>query len=167
MKLEWLGTYRELMEKIIKYANIYTRTYTNKRYYNTKISLSAVEIQTLEYVLENEEKHQKMAELAQRLGVSPSAFSRNVKEMINKGLLEKYHSEGNKKDIIIQPSQFGREVYSDYSRFVQQDFLEKMIQQLDDIPEEHIEKFARTLDILADDLIKHPDAKTERLVKIE
>lgn len=88
MKLDWLGEYRLLMEKIIKYANTYARTYRKKMSYGTDILISAAEIQVLEYILENEEKYQNMAEIALRLGVSSSAFSKNVKQMLSKGSLK-------------------------------------------------------------------------------
>ena len=41
MKLDWLGEYRLLMEKIIKYANTYARTYRKKMSYGTDILISA------------------------------------------------------------------------------------------------------------------------------
>lgn len=84
MKLDWLGEYRLLMEKIIKCANTYARTYRKKMSYGTDILISLAEIQVLEYILENEEKYQNMAEIALRLGVSSSAFSKNVKQMLSK-----------------------------------------------------------------------------------
>ncbi len=168
MKLEWLGEYRLFMEKIIKYANTYARTYRKRMSYGTDILISAAEIQVLEYILENEEKYQNMAEIALRLGISSSAFSKNVKQMLSKGLLEKYHSVNNRKDVIIQPSALGRSVYTDYCKFVKKDFIDKMEEVLKDVPQEHINKFVTVLDILADRLIDDPeDSSSKELIKIE
>ncbi|MCI9075121.1 MAG: MarR family transcriptional regulator [Dorea sp.] len=168
MKLDWLGEYRLLMEKIIKYANTYARTYRKKMSYGTDILISAAEIQVLEYILENEEKYQNMAEIALRLGVSSSAFSKNVKQMLSKGLLEKYHSVNNKKDVIIQPSALGRSVYSDYCRYVKMDFIDQMEDVLKDVPQDNIDKIVMVLDILADRLINDPEDPTSKeLIKIE
>lgn len=168
MKLDWLGEYRLLMEKIIKCANTYARTYRKKMSYGTDILISAAEIQVLEYILENEEKYQNMAEIALRLGVSSSAFSKNVKQMLSKGLLEKYHSVNNKKDVIIQPSALGRSVYSDYCRYVKMDFIDQMEDVLKDVPQDNIDKIVMVLDILADRLINDPEDPTSKeLIKIE
>lgn len=168
MKLEWLGDYRLLMEKIIKYANTYARTYRKNMSYGTDILISAAEIQVLEYILENEEKYQNMAEIAMRLGVSSSAFSKNVKQMLGKGLLEKYHSVNNRKDVIIQPSELGRSVYADYCKYVKKDFIDKMEEVLRDVPQDHINKIVLVLDILADKLINpSEDSSSKELIKIE
>ena len=166
MKLEWLGPYRPLMEKIIKYANVYARTYTRPRSYGTAFQLTAAEIQTLEYILENEDKHQNMAEVASRLGVSPSAFSRNIKGMIEKGLLEKYHLATNRKSVIVRSSPLGRQVYEDYTRFVEEAFLNGMGKLLEDVPQEHIMKIAQVFDDLADSLIMSEEGQDE-LIRIE
>lgn len=153
MELNWLGRYRPLMEKMIKYANTYARTYTKQQHYGTAVSFSAAEIQTLEYILENEDKHQNMASVAARLGVSPSAFSKNIKVMLGKGLLEKYHTSNNRKNIIIRATQLGRDTYGDYCRYVQKDFTNEMFSKLKDISNEDLEKLAEVFDKLADSLV--------------
>jgi len=79
MKLEWLGEYRDFVEKMIKFGNAYANRYQKERYYGSEIRFSPSQLQTMEYILENEERNQNMAEVAARLGISPSAFSKNVK----------------------------------------------------------------------------------------
>ena len=169
MQLNWLGEYREFIEKVIKYGNAYTRTFKQSRSYGTTVSFSAVELQTLEYILENEDKHQNMAEIAFRLGVSASTFSKNVKQMIGKGLLEKYHEQNNRKNVIIQPSQKGRKVYEDYCRHEKEVFFDRMFEMLDSVPKEHLDKITDVLDLLADSLIDEPEDEEvpKKLIKIE
>lgn len=167
MQLEWLGKYRLLVEKIIKYGNIYSRTYRKNHLYGTDRVFSAAELQTLEYILENENEHQNMAEIASRLGVSRSTLSKNVKMMLDKGLLEKYHTYDNRKDIIIKPSEEGRHVYEQYCIFAQKDFFDKMFEILEDVPDEHIEKFMKVIDLLADNLIEDKEDEEKILIKIE
>ncbi|WMJ81522.1 helix-turn-helix domain-containing protein [Clostridium sp. MB40-C1] len=104
MELEWMRKYRNFVEKIIKFGNSYAQSYKTEYNYNTSIKFSASQLQVVEYILENEENHQNMSEIASRLGISPSAFSKNVNKMVKKGLLEKFHTSDNRKDVIIKVS---------------------------------------------------------------
>ena len=51
MKLEWMNKHRELVEKIIKYANAYAHIYNKQMDYHASVDFSAAQIQVLEYVL--------------------------------------------------------------------------------------------------------------------
>lgn len=145
MKLEWMGEYRDLVEKLIRYCNRYAQCYTIEQNFDTPVDFSFAQLQVMEYILENEERRENMAAIAARLGVAPSAFSKNVKKMMNKGLLEKFHPSGNRKDIIIRASDLGREVYCQYSRRMLDHGFGRAFRILDEIPREYIEKFTLVL----------------------
>ena len=87
MKLQWMGEYRPFVEKLIKYANVYASIYNKEDYYGTSIPISFSQIQVLEYLLENEELNLNMSEIAGRLGISPSAFTKLVNKLTQKDLL--------------------------------------------------------------------------------
>ena len=70
--------------------------------------------------------------------------------MTEKGLLEKYHTNHNKKDVIIRVSSSGRKLYEDYVRFAYDKAYKEIFQILDQIPAEYIEQFTRILEISAD-----------------
>lgn len=169
MKLEWMGNHRVLIEKIIKYGNAYSNTYKLQRSYGTDVMFSASQIQTLEYILESEDKDEKMSEMAARLGVSRSTFSKNVKNLTEKGLLEKYHLSGNRKDIYVKPSVKGREVYAKYTDFVCKICFNDIFQHADKIPEAEKEQFIRILDLFADVLLWYGEKEQgpRKLVKID
>jgi len=150
MKLEWLGEYRDLVEKMIKFGNAYANRYQKERYYGGKIQFSPSQLQTMEYILETEDQHPSMAEIALRLGISPSAFSKNVKKMTEKGLLEKYHLAGNRKKVIVKVSPLGRETYRIYSQFALKYRFGPLFEMLDEIPKEYLEKITHIIDVLAD-----------------
>lgn len=97
MSLGWMGKNRVFVEKLVKFGNAYANSYKKEYPYNTSFQFSAAQIQVLEYILENEDKNQNMLEIANRLGISKSAFSKNVKKMVDKGLLEKYHTSEKTK----------------------------------------------------------------------
>ncbi|HIU03350.1 MAG TPA: winged helix-turn-helix transcriptional regulator [Candidatus Onthocola gallistercoris] len=149
MKLEWLGEYREFTEKLIKFGNAYAAMYKNENDYACEVKFSSTQLQVMEYILENEERHQNMAEMASRLAMSPSAFSKNVTKMVAKGMLEKYHTSRNKKDVIVQVTEFGRKAYREYVACVYEVSFKDMFKIMDNIPKEYIDMFCQVLDIAA------------------
>ena len=170
MKLEWLGEYRDFVEKMIKFANMYANSYQKESYYGSEIHFSPSQLQTMEYILESEDKNQNMGEIAARLGISPSAFSKNVKKMIDKGLLEKYHTADNRKNVIVKVSPLGREVYQAYSQFALEHRFAPIFQILDQIPREYVDKFTAVAELWGGrplkDLPEEPE-KPVTLIKIE
>ncbi|WP_338551900.1 MarR family winged helix-turn-helix transcriptional regulator [Paenibacillus sp. KS-LC4] len=169
MKLEWMGNHRALIEKIIKYGNAYSNTYKLQRSYGTDVMFSASQIQTLEYILEAEDKDEKMSEMAARLGVSRSTFSKNVKNLEEKGLLEKYRLSGNRKDIYVKPSAEGREVYTKYTAFVRQICFDEIFQYADKVSKADKDNFIRILDLLADVLLWYGEKEQvpRKLIKMD
>ncbi|WFA88025.1 MarR family winged helix-turn-helix transcriptional regulator [Paenibacillus amylolyticus] len=169
MKLDWMGDHRELIEKIIKYGNAYSNTYNLQRSYGTDMMFSASQIQTLEYILEAEDKEEKMSEMAARLGVSRSTFSKNVKNLTEKGLLEKFHLSGNRKDIYVKPSEKGREVYAKYTEFVRELCFDEIFKYADQISEADKQNFVRIMDLFADVLVWYGEKEQEarKLIRID
>lgn len=151
MELAWMGQYRYFIEKLIKYGNSYAQSCKTENDYGTGAVFSPSQLQVMEYILENEDRNQNMAEIAARLGMTPSAFSKNVKKMTQRGLLEKYHTSENRKNVIIRVSELGREVYRQYARFAYEKAYKKIFGILDEIPAEYVAKFAEILDISAEE----------------
>ena len=146
-----------------------SNTYKLQRSYGTDVMFSASQIQTLEYILEAEDKEEKMSEMAARLGVSRSTFSKNVKNLKEKGLLEKYHLSGNRKDIYVKPSDKGRAVYAKYTEFVRELCFDEIFRYADHISETDKESFIRIMDLLADVLVWYGEKEQEsrKLIKID
>ena len=113
---------------------------------HSPLSFSFAQIQVLEYLLENEELNQNMSTIACRLGVSLSTFSKMVSKLTDKGLLEKFYLEGNRKNIVVRVSQRGRELYGEYSQRVLEEHFSHMFDALNTIPEEYIASFVQALD---------------------
>lgn len=130
---------------------------------------SASQIQTLEYILEAEDKEEKMSEMAARLGVSRSTFSKNVKNLTEKGLLEKFHLSGNRKDIYVKPSEKGREVYAKYTEFVRELCFDEIFKYADQISEADKQNFVRIMDLFADVLVWYGEKEQEarKLIRID
>ena len=151
LKLEWMAKHRLFVEKIIKYGNAYAAMYNKQLNYHTDILFSAAQIQVIEYVLENE--NQKMIEIARRLGITRGAFSKNVKKLMDKGLLEKFYCNNNRKNIYVKPTLKGRETYEQYTDYVYNIIFKDLFDIADEISSEDIEKFKEMLEIFSEQMI--------------
>jgi DNA-binding MarR family transcriptional regulator len=175
MKLDWMQNHRVMVEKMIKYGNAYAVGYTKQRNFGTSEEFSPSQIQTFEYILESEDRNEKMSEMAVRLGVSRSTFSKNVKTLMEKGMLEKFRRVGNRKDIFVKPTDKGREIYTTYVNFVNEVCFKEMFRIADEISVEDRDRFIKLLDIFAESFLWYfsgdqdnkNNSKTDLLIKID
>lgn len=137
MKLEWMGEYRDLIDHRIRTLNTYARYYTKQGTFGTEAVFSLSEIQVVEYILENEEENLPMVEVARRLGMSASSFSRLVKKLTKEGFLEKYYLNNNKKNIIVKVSDYGKKIYDQYARHVYENIFKDVFRLYDQIPKKY------------------------------
>lgn len=166
MKLEWLGKYREFFENLYYYTNTYGQVYSLQEFHQTSVPCSLAQIQILEYILENEEENQKMAQIAERLGISPATFSKNVRKMVDKKLLERYQSTTNKKEIIIKTSALGKKVYQEYVTGLMDMRFRETFKILDEVPQEYIDKCSQVFKLNADSMIRQlQDLRQQKKVK--
>ena len=163
MGLDWLGKYQEFVSKLVDFGNAYAQNFRVERNYNTPVELSASEMQVIEYILQREHENYNMAEIATLVGVSQSTFSKNVNKLRQKGLLEKFHTSNNRKEIIVRVSDYGKEVYEAYRKYAYEALFKRIFEILEEIPEEYVAKFTEILDISAD--ATYP-TETPTLIKI-
>jgi DNA-binding MarR family transcriptional regulator len=114
VKLEWMGRNREFIRLLNKYMNLFSH-YDKKIPSSSGISLNAQQWQTLECIIEYEDENKNMMFMANQIGVPKSTFSKNVKFLVNFGLVDRYQQSDNRKDIILKPSDKGREYYRIHS----------------------------------------------------
>lgn len=168
MKLEWLREYRDFIEKLIKFANAYAGMYKQEKYYAKDIAFNSIQLQVMEYLLENEERNDKMAQIAQRLAITPSTFSKTVAKLEGKGMVEKYHTSVTRKDVIVKVTDFGRKAYQEYVDCVNEYSFKDIFAILDTVPKQEVEKFTQVLEIAADRWgTDRTELPAEVLVKIE
>lgn len=168
MGLEWLGEYREFIGELMRFGNAYARGSRIEHSYNTPVKFTPSEVHVLEYILEHEEHLENMAAVADSLGITKGALSKSVKKMEEKGLIEKFHTADNKKNIIIRVTDFGREVYKTYTEFAYSAGFEQLFALLDGIPAEYVQRFTEVLRMAAElsGKEKEPPAAPE-LIKIQ
>lgn len=137
MKLEWMGEYRDIVDGLIHYCNIYAAAYKTEKMEYKGVFYSFAQIQVLEYILEAEDHKENMSAIAARLGISRSHFTKIVNRLISKGLLEKKHLPGNRKDISLSITPIGMELYNAYSQEILRCHFSPMFRNLKQIPKEY------------------------------
>lgn len=133
MKLSWMGQYRDVVEALIHYCNIYAAAYKIEKMEYRGVRYSYSQIQVLEYLLENEERNENMSAIASRLGITRSNFTKIVSRLVAKGLLEKDYLPGSRKELKLTVNEFGRDLYDAYSRDILRWHFSPMFAQLDRI----------------------------------
>ena len=133
MKLEWMGEYRDVVEALIHYCNIYAAAYRIEKMEYRGVRYSYSQIQVLEYLLESEDKTENMSHIAARLGITRSNFSKIANRLVAKGLLEKSPMPGSHKEMKLTVNSFGRELYDAYSQEILRWHFSPMFKQLDRI----------------------------------
>ena len=96
MKLEWMGAYREIIGDFYRSANGYSQICKNEMF-GDPIKFSPYEVQIMEHIMEHADQHRNMKWYANRLGLSQATYSKYVRKLVDKGLLEKYHNKKKKK----------------------------------------------------------------------
>ncbi len=161
MELSWMAGYRNVVEALIGLFNSYNQICNSKVFSNHSgtIKLSATEVQIIEYILENEDQNENMSVVAQRLSISQSTFSKRVKQLVQLGLLERYCTANNKKNIVIKVSDAGKEFYSEYVESHQIDVWQEMFKELDKLDEASVQSMVRILSLLRKSMLQTVEIK--------
>jgi DNA-binding MarR family transcriptional regulator len=136
MKLDWMGEYRDVVEALIHYCNIYAGVYRIEKMTYRDVRYSYAQIQVLEYLLENEERGDNMCSIARRLGITRSNFTKITQRLVQKGLVEKKSLPGCRRDLCVEVTPFGRELYEDYSKGVFLRHFSSMFEELEKLTPE-------------------------------
>lgn len=136
MKMEWMGQYRDVVEALIHYCNIYASVYKTEHMEYQQVHYSYAQIQVLEYLLENEERNDNMSAIAARLGISRSNFTKIVNRLEAKGLVEKSYLKGSRKELAVTVNEQGKALYEEYSQRILKRHFQPMFHKLENIPKE-------------------------------
>lgn len=145
MKMEWMGEYREIVESLIHYCNIYADIYKHEHMVFQDVTYSFSQVQVLEYLLENEERQENMSAIADRLGISRSNFTKIVNRLEAKGLVEKAYMQGSRKELIVTVNEFGKALYEEYAQEILKSHFSPMFRQLAKIPKDYYQNFSCAL----------------------
>lgn len=146
LKLEWIGRYRDLVRELIFYANFSNRNPGRKMNEAVEgISLNKYEYQVLEYVLEHEREIRIQADVSRDLGLLPSVVTGAVRTLTHDHLVERFRLPGNKKSIVLRPTEKGREIYTIYHTRDIEGLFAPFFKALASVPDDQLEKMTEAM----------------------
>ena len=166
MGTEWMGRYRPLVAELVRPPNITQRSSAVRTPVTDGISMNAQEWQVFEYILEHAEDDAYMNKISERLGIAQSTFSKIVKALCGYGLVNKYQTTRNRKNILLRPSEKGQAVYRNYSADLGQKMFEDFFAALEPFSDGQVEAFVSALQHLNDRLIKPEEPAAELELKL-
>ena len=168
MQLEWFGQYRDIFEKLFRAANAYS-LFCRKETGGDIIRFSAYEVQIMEHIMEHEDKNMK--ELADMLGLNPSSFTKAIQKLEEKGLIDKYHVDGNNKNIVLRVSELGHQEYDKYAKKIYEGTFKAMFDKLDELSPEAMKTVEEFIDLWCNAHCRikerEVDKAEKKLIKIE
>ena len=168
MKLTWFGRYRDITAAMIRFSNCSDRMNRTLTQITDGVIIDCLTWQLLETVIEFEEDNPIMADLALRLGSTPGTLSKKAQRLVKLGLVERYHIEGNKKNVILKPTSRGLDIYSNHCTQHVQPAFQSFFDSLSMLDDTQLEKFTEIINKFNDSLCEQTDAaKQLNLIKID
>ena len=167
MKLEWMGNYRDIVGNFYRSANGYSQICKTELFGET-VRFSPYEVQILEHIIEYADQRKNMKWYAAHLGLSQATYSKYVRKLVEKGLVEKYHLSGNQKDVILMVSPLGFSEYEKYARFMQERWFSELFTLLDSLSPQELETTKKLFSIWGKWHSEHAaPAEPDALIRIE
>lgn len=151
MKLTWMKESRALIHALIYYGNISCcGVHTTMMPYDG-VELTKHEFQALEYICEHEDDNQNMTAIANDLGLPQSTLTKITKHLTALELVERFRIVGNKKTVILKPTEHGKQVYITIIQRDIEPLFRNFIQYMSTLPDGSIENFEKAVNILSRD----------------
>jgi len=109
------------------------------------IMLSQQEFQVLSFLVEHEEESNNMTTISLALCIAKSSLTQISKTLHDYGLIEKYKFVGNKKDIILKTTEYGKAIYSKYTKTNSVAFFQPLFDGLKSLSDEDLAVFVSAL----------------------
>ena len=110
--------------------------------------------------MEHWRERSHMIAISNALGIPQSTFSKGVKSLCGYGLLEKYMSADNRKNIILLPTERGTEVYRAYAAELEQAVFRSFFDSMETVSDEDLKTMTNALrqmnDRLTPDTVRDP-----------
>ncbi|KGR83054.1 MarR family winged helix-turn-helix transcriptional regulator [Lysinibacillus boronitolerans] len=137
----------ELMESIYEVSRITSIYESIPRKYGTDDELYMVEAHTINLI--GDKIKTNTSELTQLTDKTKGAISQMVDKLVKKGLVLKYKNPANNREVIIELTEKGQQVY-EYHKALDKMEYAKILNRLDEFSTDDFEKFIKISSILSD-----------------
>ena len=138
MQTEWMGRYRPLVAALVQHSNITARAAARSNEIGEGIFLNTVSWQVLEYLIEHGDDASCLTHVHEALGIPQSSFSKIARQLTDLGLVERYQSTANRKNIILKPSEKALRLYRSFSQRIYEKDFQSFFQDLDALDDESL-----------------------------
>ena len=168
MATTWMGRYRRLVEELVRHRNHYVRAVNSKTEENGDVSISVLEWEMLEYIIEHDGEDFSMIRISEKLAIPQSSFSKFTRTLCGYGLREKYRMVGNRKNIILRPTQKGIDFYNERVKDLMENVFGPFFKALDPLSDADVDRVADAITHLNTGFVAS-DTKSQpgELVKLE
>ena len=165
METAWMGRYRELVAALVQHSNITSRTQIME--IGEGVCINADAWQVLEYLIEHEEEADCMNRVSEALGIPQSSFSKTARQLTSLGLVERYRTASNRKNVILRPSEKARRLYRSFSRTIFEQDFRPFFEALDDLDEASLAQLTDALELLNARLSRNGPAPQPELIPLD
>ena len=112
MDHRWMGRYRGLVAAFARHVNVISKLREGFRVeISDGVYIDRPAWQIMEYFIEHRGNTCNMNDIAAKLGIPQSSFSKKIKLLQEHGFIDRFYAEGNKKEIIIRPTEKAVQFY--------------------------------------------------------
>lgn len=143
---DWMGRYRMLVQLLTQNAN-QSVTFAKNAAKNapSKGTSCPQEWQVLEYIIEHEDDAENMRQISDMLGIPKSSLTKYTRHLCELGFLRRYHTGGNRKNIILRATDEGKAHYDFVAEHMMRPLFDRFFEELEGIPQEYLDQFITAL----------------------
>lgn len=164
MELTWFGRYRDIIAALVYHTNCVNRTSNVRENIGDGVMLTVQEWQTLESIIEHDDKSLIMSDISKLLGLPLSTLSKVTKQLLSQGLVERYRIDGNRKNIILRPSKKGYLLYHSHCEAVTRPLFQNFFNKLEPLSDEQLKIISDAIIALNAEM---DEDQARRLIKME
>ncbi|MBR3237845.1 MAG: winged helix DNA-binding protein [Oscillospiraceae bacterium] len=163
---EWMGRYRPLISALVQHVNTVSKGSQALHIYQD-LYLVPHEWQVLEYIVEHRDDDECMNNMIQSLAIPQSSFSRIQKKLHSMGLIERYQTRENRKNIILKPTELAITAYRYHSQQMYRKLFKPFFDELEGFSDEELARFVHALEILSAGAQKEEIEKRSVLIRLD
>ena len=160
-----MGRYRPLVAALVQHSNITSRPQDMD--IGEGVYLNSVAWQVLEYLIEHEGEADCMNRVSETLGIPQSSFSKMARRLTALGLVERFRTAGNRKNIILRPTEKAHRLYDSFSHTIFERSFRPFFEALDTVDDEALARFTAALNRLNGQLAQDGPAPEAELIPLD
>ena len=159
--------YAPLVDAILKNCNVVNNGMNDSITLRDNVVLSVQEWTVTELIIQQREEYSSMVELSRKIGIPPSSFFRIVSRLRKIGLIDKYRVQGNKKSVILRPTELALSIYDEIEPELRDNLWGSFYKELEQLSDRDIEIITNAFNKLTRALPSAQFNQELELVKIE